>query len=114
MAENFVDRTRVAMARIKNDVSPLDSRVDAATAVKYADAFIKVFRQDLLVDASGNPVDIGTIPNETKGKAYINQLRSFHKDILSASRVAPVAKTATDAEKAAVDTEFPIDLGTEE
>lgn len=114
MAETFVDRARVTMARIKDDSSPLDSKVSAAIATKYADAFIIVKRPDLLVDADGDPIDISTIANETKGQVYINELRKFHKEILLSSRVPQAVDTAKGDEEDLIDTEFPSDLGAPE
>jgi len=119
MAETFVDRARVAMARIKDDTSPLDSTVSAAIALKYANAFIKVHRPDLLVNVDPDtrittPVDIATIPNETKAQVYINKLREFHMETLITSRVHEAGDAARIAEQATIETEFPIDLGAEE
>jgi len=112
--ENFVNRARVAMARIKDDTGPWDSKASAAIAIKYADAFIRALRPDLLQDASGNPIDISTISNEDKGKAYINELRKFHKRVLRDSRIPTAKTTARIAEDAVINTEFPVDFGTEE
>ena len=114
MADNLIDRARVIMARIKDDTSPLDSKAAGNLAIKYANSFLILYRPDLLKDSNGNSIDIGTIDNETKAIVYVNQLREFHKNVLSASRVPSSASIATVAEQALVDVEFPIDLGAEE
>ena len=112
--ETFVDRARVIMARIKDDTSPLESKASPTIALKYADAFIKVFRKDLLQDENGVPVDISTISNAIKATVYIDRLRIFHKDVFTDSRITPVADTARNTEKGIVDTEFTNELGIKE
>jgi len=114
IAETFVDRARVIMARVKDDKSPLDSKASAAISIKYADAFIKALRPDLLQDENGNPIDLSTISNEDKGKAYINELRKFHKAVLRGSRISTVQTTARKAEEAKINTEFSDDFGEKE
>lgn len=112
MAENFVDRARVVMARVKDDTSPLESKISPAIALKYADAFIKVYRADMLIDpVTESPIDISTIPNEDKAKAYIDKLRSFHKEVLELSRVPQAGTAGIKAEEDLIETEFPLDLG---
>ena len=99
-----VQRARVVMDLIKDgDVTtPANyAGVDllgAAESIKYANAFCVYF---------GGPVD-GT--NDEKARFYINQLRSYHRQIYLHTVVTPAAATAASTAEATVTT----DLGTEE
>lgn len=113
-AENKVDRTRVIMARIASDASPLESKIDATTAIKYVDAFLTKFRPDLLTDEDGNPVAIGDIPNNTKASVYINQLRDFHKKVYRSYLMDASIKTAKSTVNQTVSTDNSTDFGSYE
>lgn len=114
MSETFLNRVCVILARIKDSTSPLDSKVSVADAIEFVNAFIEEFREDLLIDKEGLPIDIATISHEEKCCAYINQLRIFHGDVFTSSRVIPVAEAARRTEQVLVDIEFLNKLGTKE
>jgi len=108
MAETYVDRARVIMARVKDDSSPLDSKATAPTAIKFADAFAEAF--GLPVDT----VDPENPTNEEKARTYINALRDLHRRVIRESRVRVAKETARLAEEAAVNSEMDADIGVNE
>lgn len=103
MAVNIIDRARIIMARIKDDSEPDNSKISAAIATKYADAFVGVFR---------SPGLVASLTNTEKSIIYIAELKRMHKDILKRSRVPVKAIDAEVSERALIDTEFAAEFGT--
>ena len=108
MAENYIDRARVIMARVKDDSSPLDGKADAATAIKFADAFVAVY------GLPDDTVDPQNPTNEEKARAYVNALRDFHRQTVRRLRTRSAGRAARAAEAAVVKAEMDTDIGVDE
>jgi len=114
MSETYINRARVILARVKNDSSPLESKIGVTEGSRYVDAVVKVYAKNLLIDANGDPILIGNVPNEDKAKAYVNHLRQHHKEFYAASIVPAAVNTERDSQLTTANATADSDLGTPE
>lgn len=102
-AETNVDRARVIMARLKNNASPLNGKIDPATGLKYVNAFVNIFAPQH-IDSS----------NEVKATIYINALRKFHRDMYLDTQLQANVNSAIENTKTTITSEVENELGTTE
>ena len=101
-------RAIMAMANISEEVSEVseDNQIDAATAIKYADAIWQLYGTSL-TDAEGNPREP---TNADKALAVLKRVRHEFRSALRAVR----EQAARDEERAEVATEIDSDIGAED